>query len=186
MTGPARGRPALPVRARDLLRRRPTPPQTAVDRYRSRMASRPPRSRRPRWVRRFAIALALGGAVGAAGGVSAVNRLEPGHPGGIDSLALVKAPARAAQPDTALEPLPKAPPAASPADESAAESAGAALLDSLAAADSADPLALTPQAVDSLARLDSLADADSVARAARPRRRPDTLPPAPLTRAPLP
>jgi hypothetical protein len=66
-----------------------------------------------------------------------------------------------------------------------AESAGAALLDSLAA-DSADPLALTPQAVDSLARLDSLADADSAARAARARRRPDTLPPAPFTRAPLP
>lgn len=146
------------------------------------MASRPPHSRRPRWVLRLAVALVLGGAVGAAGGVSAVNRLEPGHPGGIDSLALVKAPAPAAQPDTALEPLPKAPPAASPA----AESAGAALLDSLAAADSADPLALTPQAVDSLARLDSLADADSVARAARPRRRSDTLPPAPLTRVPLP
>ncbi len=182
MTGRARGRPHLPVRARDLLHRRPTPPQTAVDRYRSRMTSRPPRSRRPRWVLRFAIALALGGALGAAGGVSAVHRLEPGHPGGIDSLALVKAPAPAAPPDTALAPLPKAPPAVSPA----AESAGAALLDSLAAADSADPLALTPQTVDSLARLDSLADADSVARAARARRRPDTLPPAPLTRAPLP
>jgi hypothetical protein len=129
----------------------------------------------------MAIALALGGALGAVGGVSAVNRLEPGHPGGIDSLALVKAPAAAAQPDTALEPRPTPPPAASPV----AESAGAALLDSLAA-DSADPLALTPQAVDSLARLDSLADADSVARAARARRRPDTLPPAPFTRAPLP
>jgi hypothetical protein len=130
----------------------------------------------------MAIALALGGALGAVGGVSAVNRLEPGHPGGIDSLALVKAPAAAAQPDTVLEPRPTPPPAASPV----AESAGAALLDSLAAADSADPLALTPQAVDSLARLDSLADADSAARAARARRRPDTLPPAPFTRAPLP
>jgi hypothetical protein len=130
----------------------------------------------------MAIALALGGALGAVGGVSAVNRLEPGHPGGIDSLALVKPPAPAAQPDTAPEPLPKAPPAAAPA----AESAGTALLDSLAAADSTDPLALTPQAMDSLVRLDSLADADAMARAARARRRPDTLPPAPFTRVPLP
>jgi len=182
VTGRARGRPELPVRARDLLRRRATPPQTAVDRYRSRMASRSSPSRRPRWGLRIAIALLLGGALGAVGGVTAVNRLEPGHPGGIDSLALVKAPAPAAQPDTAAEPLPQAPPATSPA----AERADAALLDSLAAADSTDPLALTPQAVDSLVRLDSLADADSVARAARARRRPDTLPPAPLTRAPLP
>lgn len=122
-------------------------------RYSSGMPGTASRARAPRWGLRLILAVALGGALGAAGGVAAVNRLEPGHPGGIDSLSIRTAPASAAPDSASTAPSRPAPEAAKPA-----------VTDSFAA----DPLALDPATVDSLARLDSLAAADSVAR-------PDTL-----------
>lgn len=158
-------------------------PATPSDRYRSLMARSSPRPRPPRWLLRLFVAVALGGALGAAGGVAAVNRLEPGHPGGIDSLALVSAPRRSTVPDSAE--LVQPPAAAAPA---------ATVVDSLGA-DSAEAPPLDPAVVDSLARLDSLVTADSVAGGRPPRgrdtirdplRRPDTLSPAAPPRSPRP
>lgn len=117
-------------------------------RYFSGMPGTTSRARAPRWGLRLLLAVALGGALGAAGGVAAVNRLEPGHPGGIDSLSIRTAPASAATDTTGAAPPRPAPAAAKPA---------------VADSSAADPLALDPATVDSLARLDSLAAADSAA-----------------------